>query len=447
LTPELAQAPVSNHSLERSGRTSVLLALAGAFVPFVAVIISGLLAARQSKQEGPQASGWTRWLLLLLALDLAVGASLLFLSGHRGELLALAGQRRAVVAAELAPAPEGQGVLMTSVPTGRAAARAGLRAGDIVLSCEGAVVADVEALRRCVARHEPGTPVSLSYRRGGGTGWAVLLTEAPSGSDTSARPPPPGSPPAGWRWPKPVTMLACALLLALGAFAWRRTRNPAILGVAGGLGALSLTGSLLALGLDALEVGAPTRALLSLTMSPLGVLLIAVWVDQWMLKGTAPTVSSGEAGWGRVALEGAYAQVTLFVRMGIILAALMTALEVPLEGSVVSAALREGATGPFSRLLLFLAAAVLVPIAEEKLFRGVVLEGLLRALPSTVAVASAAAVFALFHGDAGPRAIFLMLVGLVLGWARLQSRGLKAPIVIHGLQNAVAAALIVFRGG
>jgi hypothetical protein len=182
-------------------------------------------------------------------------------------------------------------------------------------------------------------------------------------------------------------------------------------------------------------------------MSPLGVLLIAVWVDQWMLKGTAPTVSSGEAGWGRVALEGAYAQVTLFVRMGIILAALMTALEVPLEGSVVSAALREGATGPFSRLLLFLAAAVLVPIAEEKLFRGVVLEGLLRALPSTVAVASAAAVFALFHGDAGPRAIFLMLVGLVLGWARLQSRGLKAPIVIHGLQNAVAAALIVFRGG
>ena len=66
---------------------------------------------------------------------------------------------------------------------------------------------------------------------------------------------------------------------------------------------------------------------------------------------------------------------------------------------------------------------------------------------STAAVASVAAVFALFHGDAGPRAIFLMLVGLVLGWARLQSRGLKAPIVIHGLQNAVAAALIVFRGG
>jgi membrane protease YdiL (CAAX protease family) len=64
-----------------------------------------------------------------------------------------------------------------------------------------------------------------------------------------------------------------------------------------------------------------------------------------------------------------------------------------------------------------------------------------------VAVVSVAVVFALFHGDAGPRAMLLVLAGLVLGWARLRSGGLKAPIVIHGLQNAVMAALLVFRGG
>ncbi len=51
-------------------------------------------------------------------------------------------------------------------------------------------------------------------------------------------------------------------------------------------------------------------------------------------------------------------------------------------------------------------------------------------------------VFAGMHWHYGLKLPILVLVAAVLGWARLASGGLRAPIVLHALVNAVSLAMI-----
>jgi Do/DeqQ family serine protease len=60
-----------------------------------------------------------------------------------------------------------QGVLLTEVWEGGPADRAGLRAGDVVLSVNGQTVADEQGLRFQTDTQRPGATVSLAIRRGG----------------------------------------------------------------------------------------------------------------------------------------------------------------------------------------------------------------------------------------------------------------------------------------
>jgi membrane protease YdiL (CAAX protease family) len=62
------------------------------------------------------------------------------------------------------------------------------------------------------------------------------------------------------------------------------------------------------------------------------------------------------------------------------------------------------------------------------------------------AVYSSAAFFAAVHSSVWPSPIPLFLLGLGLGWLALRTRGLLAPILVHGLFNAVSAVMVL-RGG
>ena len=101
-----------------------------------------------------------------------------------------------------------------------------------------------------------------------------------------------------------------------------------------------------------------------------------------------------------------------------------------------------GATrGVLSLLLMLLCLAVVVPIVEETLFRGLLFPLLGRRLPNVAAVPACAVIFASAHGI--PVLIpMLFTVGLALSLLFARTRSLYPGILLHGIQNAVFAVVI-----
>ena len=64
-------------------------------------------------------------------------------------------------------ATQGGGVRIASVEPGSAAAKAGLKVGDVVLAVDGKTVASSDQLRAAIAAHKPSDKVSLRVKRSG----------------------------------------------------------------------------------------------------------------------------------------------------------------------------------------------------------------------------------------------------------------------------------------
>lgn len=94
-------------------------------------------------------------------------------------------------------------------------------------------------------------------------------------------------------------------------------------------------------------------------------------------------------------------------------------------------------TSEHSLWLTVVVAAVLAPIAEEVLFRGVALTGLARKISFGWANAIQAALFATLHLSATLFPVFF-LMGLIAGELMRRSGGLLAPIALHALNNGAA---------
>ncbi len=80
-------------------------------------------------------------------------------------------------------------------------------------------------------------------------------------------------------------------------------------------------------------------------------------------------------------------------------------------------------------------AVVVAPLAEETLFRGVILRGLLGRWKPWAAITASAALFALMHFNPAQTPIALGL-GLVLGWVYYRTRSLGLCMLGHALNNA-----------
>ena len=97
--------------------------------------------------------------------------------------------------------------------------------------------------------------------------------------------------------------------------------------------------------------------------------------------------------------------------------------------------------------LMFVSAAILAPIAEESLFRGVLMPHLSRITTPFRAIFATAFLFGILHiGGHGPLFVGPMFLGAILGWSRLRSRGLYAPIALHMLLNGTATLMALLLG-
>jgi membrane protease YdiL (CAAX protease family) len=91
--------------------------------------------------------------------------------------------------------------------------------------------------------------------------------------------------------------------------------------------------------------------------------------------------------------------------------------------------------------VLLLIAAVAVPLTEELIFRGVLLQGFSKHLPARAANGLQALIFASVHEQFAffP---FYLLMGIVLGVLARRSQSLLPPLLLHACNNAIACLAI-----
>jgi uncharacterized protein len=108
-------------------------------------------------------------------------------------------------------------------------------------------------------------------------------------------------------------------------------------------------------------------------------------------------------------------------------------------------ALASGGRQAYGLLPTLLLVAVLVPVFEEIVFRGLLLGGLTRHISFGWANTLQAVLFAFVHDDP-PRFIFYLTMGLLGGWLVKRTKALGPAVALHALNNTLAFALLTMRG-
>lgn len=126
--------------------------------------------------------------------------------------------------------------------------------------------------------------------------------------------------------------------------------------------------------------------------------------------------------------------------VGLIALAIQMALGLPPENPQLDFLLpqRFNWLGAISMVLL---GGVIVPIAEEAFFRGVLYAWMRQHAPAWVAILFSSLIFGALHGDISVAgATFVM--GVILAWFYERSHSLWAPITIHILNNSFKLLLL-----
>jgi membrane protease YdiL (CAAX protease family) len=190
--------------------------------------------------------------------------------------------------------------------------------------------------------------------------------------------------------------------------------------------------------------------LVSLAMGTIAVLAVAMIGRWWLVRrGTLaapPADVSAKAGVVRTVLLGLGYLAAGGARLAVLLAAMvaLSSGRIRMPGRELEMLVTSG-LGPAGVALLACAVVVLAPLGEETLFRGVLLSWLARWMPRRAALWLSAVVFALAHLHYGVFMVVVLLYGMVLGWARLVTGGLKAPMALHAIINAAVLVAALAR--
>lgn len=418
------------------------------------------LVVMLTQVDHPEFQLWKRRLLYLAVVDTVLVASMMGLMAGKAfkdsSALGAPASRRVIgVALEKGDHAE---VRIRSVIPGGPADQAGIRAGDAILEVDGQPVTSVEETRQRVSSAPAGTPVRLQLGRGD----ERLTLDVTPVPESKLRPPSRGmfepdapgqclpfqsNPTMPW-----ALLFSAVVVIALHAMGRRRGMDATLLSC----GLLFLVASVLTQSasiLTCLQVGGPSRGGILVALYMQTVALIAGGALLWRRTRKGPVAElSPTLPPGKVFLLGALYLIGGGVRVGAALTIALQALGrggTPYENSVVHEIATSG-LGVHWAIAFVLVVALLGPIGEELLFRGVVLPWMTRWMKPFVAIAVSGTMFGALHLFYGPFVLVAVYYGLVLGWARLRSGGLAAPIALHvGINGTVSAILLwlTSRGG
>jgi hypothetical protein len=422
--------------------------VAGILPCFGVPVVWTLAAIGWKKEAGPAQRSWRRGLLALAIVDTLVAGATVHTAVTRGAETRLAqvaptGHGRAL-GLGMDPDHRGPGVKVLRVVERSPAAAADLRVGDLLHRANTRPLDSPQQLQEAVRDTPPGSPVTLEVEREGSRREVSVV---PVEYRSFAPPPPKLFEPSPDAVPNvgPSSrgglgggILAFGALIVLWVVSLKRKAGPRPLQVLAVL-VLSFLGFAAAgWGLVA-ALGGGTRGGMLLAMwAQTGVLCVASLL---LLRRAGPE-SPGESahGWVRTYFVSLGLLITLAPRVLMMLAWLALLLSVlpqdnqhPLVGLA-----QQGPMGALGWVLLAVPAALLAPVGEELLFRGLLLPWLHSWMGRTAALVLSAAIFASLHAFYGIFTGWVFFLGLLLGWARLHSGGVRTPILLHMTINSFA---------
>ena len=401
---------------------------------------------------------WRRHLLTLALVDTALLLAVATvvapaLMKNPAAMNAAAPGQKPVIGVSLKQDAEDAPVEIAAVVDGGPAARAGIVTGDVVQDIDGTRVTSVKQAQELVANDAELRALQLHFLRSGETRDVSIVPvrsrdlRPPSRglfepeSKQSCRP---YQTNASVPW---ALLFSGAVVLLLWWLGRRRGMDTTLLWAGGlllGVSLLTQTASLV----TCAQVGGPSRGGVFVSLYVQTVVLIAGGL--WLMKrmGPGPVPAGPPSNWILVALAGALYMLSGAVRVAFALLAASYVFgfgQSPYSDSLLH---QVGGSGLSvgAALAFVLPVAILGPISEELLFRGVVLPWLLRWQKPWTAIVVSAAMFGALHLFYGPYLAIVAFYGLVLGWARVKSGGVKASIALHMAINGTASAVLLLSG-
>jgi membrane protease YdiL (CAAX protease family) len=429
-----------------------------AFVPLVVVFVPIVWALATAAtffadRTRPGHRTYVRAIWALAIFDLVVAAALVFAVTGSG---ALFGEGTTNVGRMVAPTsdPPKLGVILD--PSHRPGARiervlpgspgeaSGLRDGDVVTSVDGTPIATSTDLQQIVRETPPGASRRMIVEREGAT---ATLDVTPSAYEQPAR----GlfevdrdAQCLDWLDLETMAWSSVPLLLVipLAIFVAVRSREPDRFGlriwpVLFFILAVSLLGvpALVAWGLCALRGASGGDVLLALHGQVVVMALLGLGWKWWIERRTPLDFHSpSELRPGRVYTLGLVyilASVSRISAVVFIAHALVTSETPPTGAEAVEELVGSSASSVLGAILVVAAVAVIGPIAEEIVFRGVLLPWLGRHMSPFLAILTSSILFGALHPHYGPRVAAIFAIGAVLGWARWRTGKLWTSIGLH----------------
>lgn len=93
---------------------------------------------------------------------------------------------------------------------------------------------------------------------------------------------------------------------------------------------------------------------------------------------------------------------------------------------------------------VFVKVAVIAPIVEEALFRGIIMYGLMRNYKPAYAIFVSALLFSVFHLNPW-QMTYTFFLGLFLGWLMVKTRSLPLVILGHSINNLIVLLSITYH--
>jgi len=188
-------------------------------------------------------------------------------------------------------------------------------------------------------------------------------------------------------------------------------------------------------------------AVLGMYLGLMSLPLLILWAQ---LRGKAPKPEGGWLQWRwrplASALRQAFLQLLKVLPLVTLVGWLFDQLVSKASGSNPLLELVLTTTNPWALLLFSITAMVLAPLFEETLFRGVLLPVLGQRYGGLWGVVISALVFGIAHLSLGELPA-LFVLGLGLGWLRLQSGRLGPSVLMHGLWNGLTFANLLLLAG